>query len=963
MKRIVWFLLVVTAVFLYGRPAVQSAHDKTISQSLLNIEEDGMLVHWQVPAPQIFVEGQISYVEIPGYLMTEEPGEYLLPVDAKLIAVPDGAQPTVEVVSLTQSSYPLIQAPAIAPAPVGFVTDEDGQVVGGDFRPVINANPQLPLLVDLNDVGMMRGVRIMRLTLTPVRPQHDVYLVAEQVSVRVRFNQPEQTALLGDSGQMANTAVSDTLLKTVQSMVVNPQQVGGFQSNASFKSQLQTKTTSSPTVAIEVSEVGITAVTYAELADTGFPVGSANPQNLHLKHGGVEVPIEWIGDGDTIFEANEKFLFYAAPRFSRWFNGDIYLLTADNSAGDRIGTQSAPPGSLSEGQVLVDTTIEVNDLYTPDCLCGSLPLGRDGDRFVWDFFTPDNRYKQRNYSIPLATVDTSVDAELTLWFIGYTNPEQNPDHQVDVTWNGVNLGSEVWNGKTAVTSTLTIPSANLQSTNTMTLTLVNPSGVTVNGFWFDAAHVRYARNDAQVDNALQFTGEATQHKYNIGLASTTGLRVYDVTDPETPQKLTGWTSGSKSVSLGDPVDGIHNYALSNQNGVLSPNNLRLLKTLQTENTTGANYIVISPAEFMPALNSFVTLRQSQGLQVVVEDVQAIYDRYGGGFPVPDAIHDYLANAYANWTPVPEYVLLVGDASFDPKQYRTDSTKTWVAPFLLEADPWIGEVPADNRFVTLDGGIDDLLPDMMIGRLPVNSLSEAQTVVNKIVQYETNPEFGPWNGNLVFVADNYYTLDPDAPTDKAGDHHSHADSLIDGYVDSPWVPRRAYLDLTYNPADEVSVDLLNYWQQGSGIILYSGHSSRHQWAAERIFHVDDVSLLKNGARLPVVLEMTCLTGAFHIPDLVTLDEELVRSENGGAVAVWGATGLGVATGHKELASGFLQTVLVDENPVIGQAVLAGKLNLKNFHRDLLDTFTLLGDPYLHLDQELPEHQVYLPAVER
>ncbi|KAA3662142.1 MAG: hypothetical protein DWQ04_14320 [Chloroflexi bacterium] len=956
MKRTVWFLLVVTAVFLIGRPAVQSAHDKTTSQSSLNMEEDGMLVHWQVPVPQFSVEEQVSYVEIPDYLMTEEPGEYLLPVDAKLIAVPDGAQPTVEVISLKQSSYPLMHAPAIAPMPAGVITDADGQVIGGDFQPVTNANPQASALVSLDEVGIMRGVRLMRLTLIPVRPQQGAYLVAEQVSVRVRFNQPERSALLGDSLQMANTAVSDTLLKTVQSMVVNPQQVSGFQSKpaASLLSRIQTETTSSPTVAIEVSEVGITAVTYADLAATGFPVGSANPQNLHLKHDGVEVPIEWIGDADDTFEANEQFFFYAAPRFSRWFNGDIYLLTADNLTGDRISTQSAFPDGLIGGQVLLDTTIELNDLYMPDANFGSMPPGRDGDRFVWDFFKSQG-IAERDYSISLTTVDTSVDAELTLWFIGFTNPSQAPDHQVNVTWNGADVGSVIWEGKTAVTSTLTIPSANLQPTNLMTLTLVDPPGVTINGVWFDAAQVRYSQNDAQIGNALQFTGEATQHKYSVGLANTIDLRIYDVTNPDSPIKLgEEEIIDGKTVLFGDPSNGPHNYALANLTGIISPDNIRLLRTLQTENTTGANYIVISPDAFMPALNSLVVLRQSQGLQVVVEDVQAIYDQYGGGFPVPDAIHDYLANTYANWNPIPEYVLLVGDATFDPKQYRADSIKTWVAPFLLEADPWIGEVPVDNRFVTFDGGNTDTLPDMMIGRLPVNSLSETQTVVNKIVQYETNPEFGPWNGRIPFVADK---------GDDAGDFAAHSNTLISKFVHSPWTEQTWYLNVTQDSAEELHDSLLNTWNQGSGIIVYSGHSSQFQWSGIPVLHVDDVASLNNGARLPIVLEMTCLTGSYHIPDLVTLDEELIRSETGGAVAVWGSTGFGVATGHQELASGFFQTLLIDGNPVIGQAVLAGKLNLRNFHRDLLDTFTLLGDPYLHLNQEIPENQLYLPAVNR
>ncbi|MCA9921621.1 MAG: hypothetical protein KC421_04575, partial [Anaerolineales bacterium] len=419
---------------------------------------------------------------------------------------------------------------------------------------------------------------------------------------------------------------------------------------------------------------------------------------------------------------------------------------------------------------------------------------------------------------------------------------------------------------------------------------------------------------------------------------------------DTPVMLAGLVPDAKQITFRDSTAESRRYAVANSSGIISPDHVRRLKSLQ--NANGADYILIAPEAFMPAVDALVALRQSQGLQVVVEDVQAIYDNYGDGLPVPEAIHDYLADAYVNWSPVPQYVLLVGDGSFDPKQYRAASTPTWIAPFFMEADPWIGEVPVDNRFVTFDGGNEDFLPDMLIGRLPVNSLSEVQIVVDKIVAYETAPEFGPWAGQVTFVADN---------TDNAGDFSYHSSSLIGEFVDPPWVPRTIFLQ--DNPLDETIAAVQAQWANGSGILFYNGHSSRHQWAAERLFHTDDAVNLHNGARLPVVLEMTCLTGSFHVPDLPTLDEELITQENGGAAAVWGATGLGVATGHHELSSGFLQTVIVDANPIIGQAALAGKLNLKNFHRDLIDTFTLLGDPAMRVTLDIPDAFVYLPLVSR
>ncbi|MCA9956880.1 MAG: hypothetical protein KC434_19250, partial [Anaerolineales bacterium] len=308
------------------------------------------------------------------------------------------------------------------------------------------------------------------------------------------------------------------------------------------------------------------------------------------------------------------------------------------------------------------------------------------------------------------------------------------------------------------------------------------------------------------------------------------------------------------------------------------------------------------------------------------------------------------------SPAPTYVLLVGDGTTDPKQYRDDSQKTWLPPYLANADPWVGEVAADNRYVTVDG--DDFLPDMIIGRLPVNSLAEAQTVVTKIVEYETKPFLGDWNGRITFISDN---------ADAAGNFAAHAAQLQQTYVTDPWQAS----SLNYNPAQmseaAMQTAVQQSWQNGTGLLIYTGHSSIHQWGAERFFHLDDVATLTNGARLPVVLEMTCFTGSFAQPFWDTLDEALLRHPDGGAVAVWGATGLGVGTGHNALAGGFLQSLISDGEVVLGTAVLSGKLNLLSnepAHLDLLDTFTLFGDPATRYDTDFwPGIPTYLPFISR
>ena len=703
-----------------------------------------------------------------------------------------------------------------------------------------------------------------------------------------------------------------------------------------------------------MAEPGITAVSYTDLQNAGFPVNSVNPANLQLLYDGQLRPLDWFGDGDAQFEPGESFRFYAAPWFSRWQRNDVYQLTAGSSPGSRMGSQAASPSGLATGALWLTAVAEENSLYTPDCLCGQLPAGRDGDRWVWEDLRQPGR-PSSSYAIDLPYVNTSGTAQLTLWGIGLTGIDANPDHYLNLNFNGSNVGGISWDGKTAVTRTLTLPAGTLQPSSTLNLSIPVVAGVSIDGQWLDAFAVRYSYNGGQIgaDEQLFVEGASARRAYTVQLGSSAGLRLYDVTNPTAPAILSSTTLQSGQVGWGDPNVAGRSYLISNNSSLHAPAVVRLP---QTTPTGSADMIIISHASFIPVLTPLVDLRRSQGLSVRVVNVRGVYDGWGNGRITPEAIRSYLSDLYHSGSPAPTYVLLVGDGTTDPKRYRSDSQTTWLPPYLANADPWVGEVAADNRFVTVDG--DDFLPDIIIGRLPVNSLAEAQTVVTKIVEYETKPLLGDWNGRITFISDD---------TDAAGNFAAHAASLQQTYVVDPWQAS----SLNYNPAllteAAMQSQVRQTWQNGQGLLVYTGHSSQHQWGAERFFHLDDVANLANGARLPVLLEMTCFTGSFAQPFWDALDEALLRQPNGGAVAVWGATGLGVGTGHDALAGGFLQSLIGDGEVVLGTAVLSGKIDLvtnKPANLDLLDTFTLFGDPAMQYNTDFwAGIPTYLPLVTR
>src|SRR5205814_5959136 len=130
-----------------------------------------------------------------------------------------------------------------------------------------------------------------------------------------------------------------------------------------------------------------------------------------------------------------------------------------------------------------------------------------------------------------------------------------------------------------------------------------------------------------------------------------------------------------------------------------------------------------------ALEPLVSLRQQQGYQVAVIDIEDLYDEYSFGEKTVQAIQEFVAGT-RNWKVKPRWVLLVGDASYDGKNYlglgENDLVPTrmeWTKTFETASDEWLGDVNGDGK------------ADVALGRLPVRTLAQAQTVINKIVSYE------------------------------------------------------------------------------------------------------------------------------------------------------------------------------------------------------------------------------------
>ena len=169
---------------------------------------------------------------------------------------------------------------------------------------------------------------------------------------------------------------------------------------------------------------------------------------------------------------------------------------------------------------------------------------------------------------------------------------------------------------------------------------------------------------------------------------------------------------------------------------------------------GTQYLIVTHSRFAEQAASIASLKQAEGLKTEVVTVDQAYDYFSAGVVEAAAIKALVAHASSRSKGRLRYVLLVGDDSFDTHDYVGSGSVAFV-PSLVAWDGEFGRIPSENRYADTDG---DGSPDVAIGRLPVQTVEEADALVAKIAGQ------ADWlaaaAGRHLFVTDN--SSDDDAP---------------------------------------------------------------------------------------------------------------------------------------------------------------------------------------------------------
>ena len=259
------------------------------------------------------------------------------------------------------------------------------------------------------------------------------------------------------------------------------------------------------------------------------------------------------------------------------------------------------------------------------------------------------------------------------------------------------------------------------------------------------------------------------------------------------------------------------------------------------------YLIVTPNQFVAALQPLVIWRTAEGMEVTVKTIDEIKKEMQiTELLSADKLREYLS-LYYNRRPNLNYVLLAGDVEFIPVKYQNDE--------------------ATDLYYSLLDGSGDFLPDVYLGRFPVNTAQEIGDIVDKIILHEkTAPS------RRVLLASYFQDAEFDGIEDRDYIHTSELfrDYLVKrqytcerAYTKTPGCRPTYYNDYTPVPAaigfNATSQDIINFINIGAAVINHRDHGDTDGWS-QPPFKNEHLSLLTN-QRYPLLFNVDCTTGKF------------------------------------------------------------------------------------------------------
>ncbi len=767
-----------------------------------------------------------------------------------------------------------------------------------------------------------------------------------------------------------------------------------------------------PDLEIQESQIRLYQRRYLERLDDG----STNAPYVE-----IEVPILMMGDGDT-FDGDDFFIFYGLRlRDDTAFRADVGQGLEDiigcgdnqeknNSANFYWVAASEPEvgenwARMQEASLPAASGVPL-DSYRRVEHHEEQVAYRQNSPFIGSDRLFMNYYKAPDVSVginPLWNPDPSGDpVSVAVEVTGYSTSARNI-HLELVTDN--TLHTTVKDTTFAEDDLLIlrsqVPSAALAGETSKLV--MSPNSGSFLYSWLNWVEISYDALYQAIGNKLEFHGNEANGPRPMVVTGFTNqdIGLVEITDPRNPvhYTLTGsniladgsrWNLSLQPVQDSGPRHFVAQGSFSGS-GVGEFNYYESTKATDPVNPVELSgpepdLVVITHPDFREALERWITHRKNRAdgdLEVHVVEVQDLYDWYSGGLVDPWALKRFTNHAISHWGSWA--LMLVGDANENSRELGVQPgarpwSKNWVPTNMHVQNTWQYKpevASSDKWFATFESGmnypIDDFKDavnspwEMYVGRFPCNSVTELNTMINKVMAMENVQPGQDWRKRSIIFADDHwsegegeyvgkfirssmewdfsnvgrYTMAP--LWDGGSPVTLSADTLfLNNYLRPHWIetgsrftriPSEYQAEVLNSYAHR---DLLEALNAGGLIAHFQGHANSVMLCSEIWFQDksnsasrQDVQFLNNAERPWVFFGMGC-----HISDWAqdpvtngtesndpALGEKFMTWSGGGACASYGSSVYEYISQNKEFG-GYLMRRWIENPPHSVQVPSAG-----------------------------------------
>jgi len=710
--------------------------------------------------------------------------------------------------------------------------------------------------------------------------------------------------------------------------------------------------------------------------------GDPRPDDL------LENAIFVSGESDGKFDAGDFVLFYAVgpdPWVYRASNNDPeltvrknlydrhawYFIRVGDGNGLRMGEQPDLAGAAATTEEFDDVR-RIEDEKT-NLLDFYISTQGSGKRWFGDYF---NQTRSRDYAFDFPNLVTGSTARLRAEFAGRSGVNQN----VRLTAEGLTLnrilGSVDVGEPESTYASLAVFQGNVKpAADKFSVKIEYPAVSEQSEGWLDYIEVNVRRRLTMAGQMMEFRDLKSLAqdvtKFRLSGANS-GLTLWDVTEPYKPVRQQN-TLNNNVLEFGAATKNVlRNYVAFYDNATFGRPE-QVVGKLANQNLHGLDnrhMVIIYHSEFEAQAKQLAEHRRSfSGLDVEVVNVEQIFNEFGSGAKDPGAIRDFAKMLFERNPDKFEYLLLLGDGSFDPKNNTASAdNKDYIPVFETHESFYpVTSYPTDDFYALLSdeegGNINVGALDIAVGRIPARNASEMQWVIEKIIAYDKDPKtLGDWRLRSTFIGDD----------DENNVHLNQAEALANQVRSNQKFlnPDKIFLDAYTQVATsggqrypDVNQAITAAIFRGVQVMQYVGHGGPRGWAQERILTNNDIGSWENPDRYPLLITATCSFGGYDDYLNLTGGEQALLRQRAGAVGLF-TTVRAVYIIDNNYLTNAVQNFIYQKTDgryrPIGEILRVAKNSLGSGTSDNnARRFTLLGDPAMYL--AMPEYSVSTTSV--